>query len=147
MFQCLSFSSDAEFEDEAHHMPPLIPAPDPDEKKHSSIKIAPKHIVTLPHAKPAPALIPPKVQIPLQSATRTNNTNNPNSAPLPFPLLILNGLPTAQGAQAVGSNGVKKEIGLPSNTPGTYNHVNTCNVLQTSSCKHILKKSYKKLQC
>lgn len=110
------FSSDAEFEDEAHHMPPLIPAPDPDDKKNSAIKIAPKHVVTIPQPKPIPALVAPKVQIPLQPATRTNSTNNSNSAPLPFPLLILNGLPPGTGGQ-IGSNAVKKEGGGSTNIP------------------------------
>lgn len=97
-------------------MPPLIPAPD-EEKKPSPIKIAPNHMVTIPQPKIAPALVAPKLQIPLQPATRTNVTNNTNSAPLPFPLLILNGLPPASTIQPTGSACVKKEGGVTGNIP------------------------------
>lgn len=97
-------------------MPPLIPAPE--EKKQTAIKIAPKHITTIPQAKIAPAPVAPKVQIPLQQATRTNGTNGTSTTPLPFPLLILNGLPAAPNTQTAGSlNGVKKENGVSATVP------------------------------
>lgn len=98
-------------------MPPLIPVLEgPEERRQSAIKIAPKHMVTIPQAKIAPAPVP-KVQIPFQSTTRPNGTTGTTTAPLPFPLLILNGLPPGAGSQAIGTSTVKKETGFSGNTP------------------------------
>ncbi|KAJ8940712.1 hypothetical protein NQ318_009115 [Aromia moschata] len=96
--------SDAEFEDEAHHMPPLTPAPAPYDKPKDKddagatdlVKIAPK---------PPPPKANSNLQIPIQTGIRTANGITP---PLPFPLLILKGLPnaaapTAQSLQAIGA--------------------------------------------
>ncbi|KAJ8981904.1 hypothetical protein NQ317_007296 [Molorchus minor] len=105
--------SDAEFEDEAHHMPPLIPAPHisdnskdskNDRPDDSLVKIAPKPVKAAPPPPPPPTSN--NLQIPIQAGIR--NAANGVTPSIPFPLLILNGLPNAattaaQNAQNCGS--------------------------------------------
>ncbi|XP_056644338.1 uncharacterized protein LOC130450153 isoform X1 [Diorhabda sublineata] len=85
--------ADAEFEDEAHHMPSLTPAPSatpttPDKhKEEEPIKIAPKPQINQTKITGANQA---NIQIPITTPIKSNVPGAPS---IPFPLLILNGLP------------------------------------------------------
>ncbi|CAH1100198.1 unnamed protein product [Psylliodes chrysocephalus] len=85
-------SEDAEFEDESHHMPNLTPAPqsqshDKQKDEGEPIKIAPKPVLSQPKITSTAG----NIQIPLGTTLKPNTVGGTPS--LPFPLLILNGLP------------------------------------------------------
>ncbi|KAG5872650.1 hypothetical protein JTB14_029693 [Gonioctena quinquepunctata] len=102
---CLYFKSDAEFEDESHRVPPPTPQITEINKEDTEpIKIAPK-----PAALQPKVVSPNNLQIPVQTSLRTNGAGTPS---LPFPLLILNGLPQSQNAA------LKKEGSGGGNTLG-----------------------------
>ncbi|KAJ8915039.1 hypothetical protein NQ315_016014 [Exocentrus adspersus] len=81
--------SDAEFDEESQRMPHLIPVPNmQDSKDDDLVKIAPK--------PPAP---PPKSISSNHPVQGVKTPNTPVTPPtIPFPLLILNGLPNAAAA-------------------------------------------------
>ncbi|XP_074034878.1 uncharacterized protein [Leptinotarsa decemlineata] len=94
----LNGSDDAEFEDESHHMPPLTPSPPSPEKTKENaepIKIAPKP--NQPQPQPDKPTLSNNIPIPISTHVRTNTTTTPS---LPFPLLILNGLPNQNQVSA-----------------------------------------------
>ncbi|CAG9864918.1 unnamed protein product [Phyllotreta striolata] len=87
---------DAEFEEEPHQLPPLTPAPQihPEKQKDDNepIKIAPK---PMPNQTKV-ATSTGNIQIPLGTTIKQNTVGGTSS--IPFPLLILNGMPN-QNAQ------------------------------------------------
>ncbi|XP_018564745.1 uncharacterized protein LOC108906076 [Anoplophora glabripennis] len=98
--------SDTEFDEEAHRMPSLTPSLhviDTKEKdEQEPVKIAPK-----PPALPQPKVLHNNLQIPLQGVRHANGS----TPTIPFPLLILNGLPNAAAVSSVqnGQNPLKKD--------------------------------------
>lgn len=96
-------------------MPSLTPAPhlaDAKEKdEQEPVKIAPK-----PPAMPQPKILPNNLQIPLQGVRSANGA----ASAIPFPLLILNGLPNATSVNNVQNGHVpsKKDALGSGGSPG-----------------------------